>query len=112
MMKTYTVADIFTSKLFCTQTVCVVMKQHQTTHACSHMHTIVRNDNGCYKIGSNININTVFGRTLDIATPQPFILSCTQLAQPLQELHNASINAGHCLLSSVKNCLNISDCLG
>jgi len=84
MMKTYTVVDIFTSELFCTQTVCVVMNQHQTTHVCSHIHTIVRNDNGCYKTDSNINISTVLGRTLDIATPQPLILSCTQLAQPLQ----------------------------
>jgi len=41
MMKTYTVIDIFTSELFCTQTVCVVMKQHQTTHIGSHIHTIV-----------------------------------------------------------------------
>lgn len=53
-------------------------------HSCLLSHTLVRSDNGCYKTESNINISTVFGRTLDIATPQPSILSCTQLAQPLQ----------------------------
>jgi len=85
MMKTYTVIDIFTSELFCTQTVCVVMKQHQTTHIGSHIHTIVIGMTmAVTKQIVNINISTVLGRTSDIATPQPLILSCTQLAQPLQ----------------------------
>jgi len=36
--------------------------------------------NDTKQTSSSINISTVFGRTLDIATPQPLILSCSPSA--------------------------------
>jgi hypothetical protein len=56
-------------------------KRLSFSHTCTQKLDMTMDDKK--QTSDSINISTVFGRTLDIATPQPLILSCSPPAHLL-----------------------------